>query len=349
MTWMVYGASGHTGKLVAELAAARGERPVLAGRSSERIAPIAAELGLDIRAFGLDDPHEIRAALGGIGTVAHCAGPFSATSRPMVDACLATGTNYVDITGEIEVFEAIYARDAEAAAAGVVLLPGAGFDVVPTDCVAACLAERLPDATHLDLAFAARVKLGPGTVKTMLEGAGQGGSARVDGKLRSVPLGHRRVTASFPSGRKTVTAIPWGDLSSAYRSTGIPNITTFTVVPAGSIVGVGQRLVAPIFRVTAVQNAAKAVVDRVVKRGVEMAEAGSSQVWGEVRNAAGQRVSMTLTGPNGLPMTADGVVSAVRKLAEGGVKPGAHTPSTAFGARFATELAGVEISEPTTG
>lgn len=159
MTWMVYGASGHTGKLVAELAAARGERPVLAGRSAERIAPIAAQLGLDIRAFALDDPHEIRAALGGIDTVAHCAGPFSATSRPMVDACLATGTNYVDITGEIEVFEAIYARDAEAAATGVVLLPGAGFDVVPTDCVAACLAERLPDATHLDLAFAARVKL----------------------------------------------------------------------------------------------------------------------------------------------------------------------------------------------
>lgn len=346
MTWMVYGASGHTGKLVAELAVGRGERPILAGRSAEKLAPIAAGLGLEYRTFGLDDPAAIRAGLQGVQTVAHCAGPFSATSRPMVDACLANGTNYLDITGEIDVFEAIYARDAEAADAGVVLLPGAGFDVVPTDCVAACLAEALPDATHLDLAFAARVKLGPGTVKTAIEGAGQGGRARIRGELRAVPLGHQRVIASFPSGPKTVTSIPWGDLSSAYRSTGIPNITTYTVVPMGAVIGVGQRVVAPIFRQPMVQNAAKSLVDRVVKRGVGMDEAGSSQVWGEVHDGAGKRLSMTLTGPNGLPMTADGVVSAVSKLADGDVKPGSHTPSTAFGARFATELDGVEVSGP---
>ena len=150
MRWMVYGAYGYTGTLVAELAVRRGLRPVLAGRDAAKLRPLAERLGLEHRAFGLD---EAARALADVDAVAHCAGPFSSTSGPMVDACLAAKTHYVDITGEIDVFEAVSRRDEDAKRAGVVLLPGAGFDVVPTDCLAALLHDALPTATHLDLAF----------------------------------------------------------------------------------------------------------------------------------------------------------------------------------------------------
>ena len=125
MTWMIYGANGYTGELVARLAVARGERPVLAGRNAAAVGALLEE----------------------VDAVAHCAGPFVWTAKPMVDACLATGTHYVDVTGEPDVFEAVLARDAEAAAAGITLLTGGGFDVVPTDCLAGLLAAELPDAT----------------------------------------------------------------------------------------------------------------------------------------------------------------------------------------------------------
>src|SRR5947209_12867090 len=148
MAWMIYGANGYTGRLIAEAAKQRGEAPVLAGRTAEKVRPLADSLGLPWRAFELD-----RADLRGIALVLHCAGPFSATSKPMVDACLLARAHYLDITGEVEVFEAVLARDQEARDRGVVLLPGVGFDVVPSDCLAAMLKEKLPSATSLVLAF----------------------------------------------------------------------------------------------------------------------------------------------------------------------------------------------------
>ena len=154
---MIYGASGYTGLLLAERAAEQGQKPVLAGRDALKLRPIAGRLGLPFRAFPLDDAHAVREGVAGMGLVLHCAGPFSATSRPMLDACLAERAHYLDITGEIDVFEACYARDDEAKARGVVVMPGVGFDVVPTDCLAALLAARLPGATRLELGIAAEV------------------------------------------------------------------------------------------------------------------------------------------------------------------------------------------------
>src|SRR5262249_13408518 len=146
MTWMIYGANGYTGELCARRAKARGERPILAGRSAAKVSALAQELGFEHRAFDLRSPN-----LDGVSLVLHWSGPFSATSRPMVDACLASKAHYLDVTGEAEVFEAVLARDAEAKQRGVALLPGVGFDVVPSDCLAAQLKEKLPTATQLEL------------------------------------------------------------------------------------------------------------------------------------------------------------------------------------------------------
>lgn len=330
---MIYGANGYTGQLVARLAVVRGQRPILAGRHREQVATLADDLGLEHRVFALSKPAEVEAGMTGVAVVAHCAGPFSATAAPMVEACLATGTHYVDITGEIDVFEHVFARDADARRAGVVLLPGAGFDVVPTDCLAAMLAHALPTAVELELAFIARGGASPGTLKTSVDVALKGGRVRVDGRITSVPIGWKARTVSFPSGQRLVTSIPWGDVSTAYRSTGIPTITAYTYIRQRSRFAGLLRWVRPLVR--------WAVVRGVAGPDAETRERTNSEVWAEVRDAAGRAVSGALTCPNGYSLTADAVVRVVGRIRD--VEPGAHTPSTAFGADFVRELDGVIV------
>jgi saccharopine dehydrogenase (NAD+, L-lysine-forming) len=353
MSWLLYGANGHTGSRIARAAARRGEQPVLAGRSAAKVIPLAEELGCDYAIVDLLDDRALRSTLAGVDVVAHCAGPFSATASRVVTACLQAGTHYLDITGEIDVFEAIYARSGEAAEAGVVLLPGSGFDVVPSDCVAARLHEAMPEASALDLAFRASGPVGPGTAKTALEGAGAGGKARVDGRIADVGLAHKQVLAEFPSGPRTVTSIPWGDLASAYRSTGIPNITTYTAVPGGAVLSRGQRYLGyltPLLGKPAVQQAGRSLLERLMPQGggAETTEParGSCEVWGQVSDSGGQRLAASLTGPDAITLTVEAVLASVTRLGRGGITPGAHTPATAFGAGFAGELDGVATTGP---
>jgi saccharopine dehydrogenase (NAD+, L-lysine-forming) len=347
---MVYGANGFTGRALAKLAEQTGQRPVLAGRSVARILPLAEELGLDHVIVDPVDTSGLHAALAGVTVVANCAGPFSQTAGPLVDACLATTTHYVDITGEVDVFESIYARAAEAERAGVVLLPGAGFDVVPTDCLAAILAAKLPEATELELAFTLSGGFSPGTVKTALEGIGVGGRARVDGELQSVPLAHRQTIAEFSSGPRQVTAIPWGDLSSAYRTTGIPNITTYTLLPGSDLINRSQQFLGPLLRMPAVQRAGMSLVDRWITGPSEERQANSKrcEVWGRVSGPGKHYASGTVSTPAGQLFTVDAVLHAVRRLLGGEVSAGAHTPSSAFGSDFLADLDDVTVGRIST-
>jgi saccharopine dehydrogenase (NAD+, L-lysine-forming) len=341
MTWMIYGANGYTGELVARLAVARGERPILAGRDASAVGALAAELGLEARSADL---REVGSILHGVRAVAHCAGPFRETSAAMVAACLDAGIHYADVTGEIEVFEEVFARHDDAVAAGVVLLPGIGFDVVPTDCLAATLAAALPSAITLELAFVAGGGMSRGTAKTGLAGAAGGGRVRRGGQLVPVPAGQPRRRVPFPSGERAVAAIRWGDLVTAARSTGIGDITTYTVVPGG---GRGAGL-ASVLGWSPVRALARWYVSTRIHGPSPVTRASTrSEVWGEVRDAAGTTVTATLTGPNAYDLTADSVVRAISLLLAGTAVPGAHTPSSAFGAAYAGTLTGVTLSEPT--
>ncbi len=337
MSWLVYGAYGYTGELVARLAVSRGERPILAGRDRTKLVALATELGLEHRVFDLRDQAAVRAGLDGVDVVAHCAGPFSATARPMFDACLATGTHYVDVNGEVSVFEALFARTGDAANAGVTALPGAGFDVVPTDCLAVYLSQQLPAAVSLELAFVSDGRFSPGTTRTALEGLGAGGWRRIDGVFRRTPIGLPKRRVPFPSGEREVSAIPWGDLATAYRSTGISTITTYTVMPARRL----AAMAAPVLRLGPVRRLGQAAVARTV-RGPDLAtrSSGGCEVWGQVTDATGRTVSATLTTPNGYDLTADSVVRAVPRIAAGEVPAGVHTPATAFGPDYISTLDG---------
>jgi len=346
---MLYGANGYTGRIVAELAAERGERPVLAGRREGPVRELADKLGFEHRVFPLDAEAALVAdMLAPVSAVLHCAGPFSATSRPMIDACLASKTHYLDITGEIAVFEACHDRDAEAVAAGVTVMPGVGFDVVPSDCLAASLKAALPDATHLELAFAGG-RPSQGTMKSMVEGIPQGGAVREDGEITRVPAAYRTREIPFADKTRTCMSIPWGDVSTGYYSTGIPNIVVYMRSDKRTVESLRlARPLLPLLGLMPVQKALKFAIERTVTGPSEEArQRGVTRLWGEVRNAAGDTVTGLLTTPDGYTLTAATALEAVIRIDGGAdVRAGFRTPSMAFGAGFIAEFDGCELEVP---
>jgi len=346
MTWMIYGANGYTAGLIIDKALARGHRPVLAGRHSQKVFEVAQAKGLPARIFDLSDEAAAVRQLEGISLVLHCAGPFSRTSRPMLDACVRAHVHYLDITGEIDVFEAIFARQPELEAAGIAAIPGVGFDVVPSDCLAALLKEKLPSADHLALAFAPRdSRTSPGTAKTMVEGLSKGGKIRRDGRIVTVPAAYHTRTVPFPDGPLLASTIPWGDVATAFHSTGIPNIEVYLGMTWMQIKG--TRLAGKfrwLFATACVQNILKRGIERqVIGPSAERRARASMSLWGEARNAQGASVTLSLRTPDGYSLTADAAVRAVERLLKTPPSPGAQTPSLAFGADFIKELESVEI------
>ena len=322
---LVYGAYGYTGRLIVHEALAAGLRPVLSGRDPRALATVAEPLGLEHRPAALDDARALDAALDGMRVVLHCAGPFVHTSRPMADACLRRGVHYLDITGELTVFEALAARDAEARERGVTLLPGVGFDVVPSDCLAAHLARRLPGATHLALAFRGLGGLSRGTAATMAENAGAGGAVRRDGRIVKVPPGWRSREIDFGDGVRSLAAtIPWGDVSTAYHSTGIPNVEVYMAMSPGMLRSLRlSRWLAPLLRAGPVR---RWLVARARARKAGPSEAsrrrGESRLWGEARDAGGRTATARLVTPEGYTLTARTAVASARRVLAGGVATG---------------------------
>jgi len=353
---VIYGSYGYTGSLIAEAAVERGLDPVLAGRERQTLESQAARLRCDAEVVGLDEPKVLDMVLSDAAAVLHCAGPFSRTWEPMVDACLRTGTHYLDITGELSVFEAIRERSEAAADAGVLLLPGVGFDVVPTDCLAAHLAQRLPDAETLELAFRAEIGVSPGTAKTMIEHLDAGGAVRRDGVIEQVPSAHETRTVDFGWGHDGVhaAAIPWGDVSTAYYTTGIPNITTYMAMPKRAVrLQRAAGLLSPVLSVPAVKNALQWTIDQTTDGPDEDDRAeGESYVWGEVRNGDGDRAVSRLRCPHTYALTVETALATVQRVLDGAESPsdngeralpvGFQTPAGAFGPDLILDVDGVE-------
>lgn len=345
MSWMIYGANGFTGRLIARAASSRGMRPILAGRSEGPVRELAATLGLEWKAFSLDDGESVRSSIAGCRLVLHCAGPFSATAVPMIRACLAAGVHYLDITGEIPVFEFAHSQTAAARRADVVLLPGVGFDVVPSDCLAASLVEALPAATELRLAFEASGGPSPGTAKTGIEGLARGGCVRRDGKLTPVPLAWRDRKIPFAHGERTAVTIPWGDVYTAYVSTGIPDIEVYMSVPPATLARLrGLRWAQPLLRLPVVQSfLQKRIGGRVKGPGDEVRERSYCELWGEVRSADGRSASATMTTPNGYDVTVSAGLGIAAHLLANTVEGGYYTPSLLMGSGYAAALPGVRF------
>jgi short subunit dehydrogenase-like uncharacterized protein len=343
--WLIYGANGYTGNLIAEEAVRRGLRPRLSGRNREAVTALAARLHTSAIPCDLHDSAALRATLAGCRVVLHCAGPFSETSRAMVDACLAEGAHYLDITGEIDVFSACHDRSGEAVGRGICLVPGVGFDVVPTDCVAALLKEALPDATALVLAFEAGGGLSVGTAKTSIAGLGRGGRVRRAGVLVEVPPAFK--TRTFIRGGKPRTAmtIPWGDVFTAYITTGIPDIEVYMSASPASIAS-AKRLewVRPLLRFGAVTRFLQRRIAASLKPpSLETRARTNAYVWGEASAKGGRTARIEIETPNGYDLTVTAALGVVERLIgpSAGTPSGYFTPSQLMGARYVLGLPGV--------
>lgn len=339
---LIYGVTGYTGRLILAEALARGLRPVLSGRNAESVRALAAEHGLEARPAALDDAAAMRAALDGMGAVLHCAGPFIRTVSEMLEACLDMGVHYLDITGEIAVFERLAGAHERAREAGVTLLPGVGFDVVPTDCLAAHLKRRLPSATALELAFSGGTGPSHGTAATVIEGLGQGGAIRRAGRIRRVPTAWSTRTIEFADKSRLCVTIPWGDVSTAFHSTGIPDITTYMATSAAGLRTMRtMRLVEGVLRLPSIKRFLLArLKGRAAGPDAQALARAQSQVWGEATDAQGAVVRSRLSAPNGYSLTAVAAVRAAERLLAGGLPSGFLTPSKAFGADFVLEIPG---------
>lgn len=340
-SFLIYGANGYTGELITRMAAERGMRPIVAGRNEAAIRAIAETHGLEHRVFSLDDTAKLDAALNEVAMVLHCAGPFSLTSRQMGEACLRTATHYTDITGEIAVFEACAAGDQKAKDAGIMVMPGVGFDVVPSDCLARRLKDRLPSATNLMLAFYGKGRISHGTQATMTMNIDKGGAVRRDGKIKPVPAAWRTREIDFGEGVvKLGVTIPWGDVSTAFYSTGIPNIEVYTVAPPSALRLMKlSRWIGPLLATGPVQRYLQGKIPPGGPSDAERAR-GKTLLWGEASDDAGNRIEERLTVPEGYTTTALAALEITRRILAGDLKPGFQTPSMAYGPDLILEIEG---------
>jgi len=346
---IIYGAYGYTGELIARLAVSKGLKPLLAGRDPKKLKPLADELGLEFQSFDLQDTPALESCLRGAKVVLHCAGPFVHTYKPMMLACIKEKVHYLDITGEVKVFEAMARKSDEAKAAGIMLMPGTGFDVVPSDCLANLLKERMPDAQYLEMAFASQGRSSRGTQKTVIEGLHEGSAIRENGKIKAIPAGSDAKKIQFAEGKSIWTvAIPWGDISTAWFSTQIPNIKVYMGLPEKLIKS--MRVMGYFSFITKLGFVKNILLNKVDKgpAGPSLAEreSGKVQLWGEVRNSKGEAKQLWLTVPEGYKLTSLTAVAIAEEVLNDNYAAGFQTPATMYGSNFILKFEGTTIKEP---
>jgi len=338
--WMIYGANGYSAQLAIEKALEQGRKPILAGRNKTSIEALGQKFNLPVRIFDLSNVDKVAEQLSDVRVVSHCAGPFSATAEPMMKACIKAGTHYTDITGEGRVFEIAQGLHEQAKKAGVVLMGGVGFDVIPTDCLANFLHQQLPDATDLTMGFDGKMDLSPGTSKTMVEGISQGMAVRRNGSIKRVGRGFEMRTIDFGRGPKLASVIPWGDLYTAYWQTRIPNITVYLPYRGSKLEIMLFPLIKLMMSVPYIRQRAMEKAGRAVGPNTERRANNRIHLWGEVSNAAGNRVSAAIDVPDGYTVTMDGIIMTADFLTAYQGQGGCYTPSQLMGHELVERLPG---------
>ena len=320
-------------------------RPILAGRNADSIEALSQKLDLEARSFSLEDAAALDSSLVDVRVVLHCAGPFAFTYLQMAAACLRTGTHYLDITGEIEVYQALHGMHTQAKGAGIMLLPGAGFDVAPSDCLAVHLKSRLPSATHLALAFRGYgpAGLSRGTARTSIENMGQPSSVRRDGAITPVAHVSKSRQIDFGRGAVSVQRVKWGDVFTAYHSAAIPNIENYIAVRPLIIFVLGAaRYLGWLLRLQIVKRLLTSIVQLMPPGPTDkQIEESGSVVWGEVLDAEGNRAVARLHGPEAYKFTALASLEIARRVLSGDAPPGYQTPASAYGPDWILEIEGV--------
>ncbi len=340
-TIILYGSYGYTGRLIAQECNEKKLNVILAGRNKESLKKQSEETNYPFEVVDISDDAALKNLLKKGSVVIHCGGPFQYTAKTMADACLETKTHYTDITGEHQVFELLAGYDQKGKEAGITIMPGTGFDVVPSDCLALHLKNRMPSATHLQLAFTmSKGGLSRGTSKTMTEGLGNGSLIRKNGVLTPINLGKKVLAVDFGTFTSPALNIPWGDISTAWRSTGIPNIEVYTGATPSMIRNAKRsKYINWLLRTRIVKDFMLKKIDKKpAGPSEEKRNSGRSYLWGKVWDATGKEYESRLETLSGYLLTAKTSVLIAQKIINGNFKSGYQTPAMAYGEDLILEI-----------
>ncbi len=344
-TWMLYGAYGHTGTLIAEEAVRRGHSPLLAGRSQAQLVPLAERLGLEWLAVERDTD-KFRKAVAEVDLVFQAAGPFTRTSEPVIQACLMGGTHYADIANEVPVFQMTRSYDEKAKQRDICLMTGASFGVIATDCLACYIADQFPDATSLEAAIVLYSSVrSAGALKSGLDMLRDGGLVWQNGNLVYQRLGKGAKHIAFPDGIHTLIPAPFGELEALHMTTGIPTITVYSsALPSGTLSRLALPLVGQLLKRDAFRRIVENIVDwqtRSASMEQKHVESGKSYIWAHAGNSNGKEVQAWLEMGEGYLFSAAASVRAVEQILIKRPR-GAMTPAQAFGADFVLDIPGTK-------
>lgn len=322
-TLMIYGATGYTGRMAAEHAKTQGLPLVIAGRNPKQLAVLAKQLDVPYRVFTTDAP--IANALDGIDVLLNVAGPFAQTADPLMHACIKAGVDYLDITAEINVYRLAEQLGSEAAAAGVMLLPGVGWDVVPSDCLAMHVASRVQHPQSLRIALQVPGAMSRGSAKSVGAIIGAGVLARVDGQLVATPDAQPQ-PLDFGAGPVLCAPLSFGDLVTAWHSTAIANIAMFVHI-SGEAFPEGDLSLLP---------------DGPT---AEQRDAHRARAVAEATGIDGKVVRSVIETVNGYTYTPLVAVEAARRVLSGERSEGFETPAHLFGVQFAASIGGTTVTD----
>ena len=345
--WMIYGANGYSGKLVAQLAVNKGYKPILAGRNESAIIKMANDFGLDSRVFGLENENSLAEELKDINLVLNCAGPFVETAEPFVKACLKHGVHYLDLSGELEVFEYCYSHGDEAKEKGILICPGVAFDVVPTEAIAAKLKAAMPDATTLKLGFDGDMSLSPGSSITLLKGIGNPNLSlfmvRENNILEKAQKPKfENLAYEYGGKRHKSMTLTWADLNAAHYSTDIPNIYVFIKATLTNRLSFAyMQLVSGVFKSKLIQAISQRFI-KVLIKGPTLKDLENNRmlVFGEISNIEGQTKRLYLNVSHGYKFTSQSALAFVDYCLNNNVSPGYCTPSQLTGPDFVLGFTG---------
>ena len=331
---LLYGATGFTGRLLAAHLHETDTDLVLAGRDGAAMTRLATELNVPARVFELTEDFD--AALADVAVVVHAAGPFQQTAAPMMAACIRTRTHYLDVAGEWPVFQDAMHRGLAAGANGVMLLPGAGFAIVASDCLLALAAASLPEVRVLRLATSRPAMLARGSVRSATGLTRPTVLARRDGVLREEPAGTTMRHFDFGDGPRPAVAVTWPDVVTGGFTTGVGTIETYSEADWT------ERLT---FRVCSAaspwtSSPAGQAVSRVLSRAwiaspteAARAKAGFTLV-AEATDRWKRSIGLRLRTPDGYTVTVRAVGEILRRVLDGAAEPGFRTPASLFGGGF---------------
>ena len=344
--WMIYGAYGYTGKLIVEEALVRGYRPLIAGRSKDKLIPLAESLGLDWIVLDLDDSEKLKSIISKMDLVLNVAGPFIRTSEKIVKACIEGSTHYLDISNEIPVIQELFSNNQQAVDKGIALISGVGFGVVATNCLVKYVVEQAGDTVKIQCASIPHTDhRSTGATKSILEVLTQGGKVRRDGKLVSSRLGSGGINVQFPDGNHNLLPIPTGDLEAAYLATGVSNVTAYTSeLPKNRAFYTIFPIIRRLLSIKFIHNKIDQKLDKQknLSEEIKTNNIKNSYSWAKAVNRVGEEYQAWLVLGEGYQFTAYSSILAVERVLNDKLK-GFLTPSEAFGTSFVLEIPGVSL------